>query len=301
MIRFLVVLLIMSISAWAGFHSNWTLFEFEAGYLNIDSTKVCAYDSSCVNCMGGNGLVYYSTLDTDYVVIFQPYLTKIEIYGVLSDTSTYQHPITQVFRYEFMKWQEWGILDMTKDSAQHLLDRNVSDRMDLSAVYLRYRKICDSIPSRCYPNPFFGNAAENYSGYAQFFPQKKTLEDFSLRPEPVVESSSSEEPVSSSSEESSSSSEEPVLSSSEESSSSSEEPVSSSSKAKSSSSSKKKLESREGFRSSDFQNGALKIGSSYRVFDLNGNYLGNGIWKGSFKAEKPVIVLFEDGKSVVFH
>lgn len=273
--KFLALFLFLSVSTWAGMHSDWTKFQFEEGYLKIDTTKICSVDSVYINCMRGKGLSYYSTLDTNYAVIFRTDITKIEIYGMLSPTETYLHTLAQVFRYEFMKWQEWGVLDMTRDSAQHLIDRIMDESADIGATIVVYKKVCDEEPSQCIANYLAGgNSGGISSEDMELLPRNKILGEIPLQSTSVEEKSSSSEllPTSSFSGESSSSLGQESLG----------EPLS----------------VRRASRF--FWVYEAKLGTRYKVFDLNGNFLRDGIWEGTLKAfEKPVIVRFEDGKSVV--
>ena len=53
--------------------------------------------------------------------------------------------------------------------------------------------------------------------------------------------------------------------------------------------------------SAEFLVESVMPGMRYRVFDLNGVYLYDGTWQGSFKAQgKPVLVRFENGQTAVF-
>lgn len=268
--KFLALFLFLSVSTWAGMHSDWTKFQFEEGYLKIDTTKICSVDSVYINCMGGKGLAYYSTLDTNFAVIFRTDITKIEIYGMLSPTETYLHTLAQVFRYEFMKWQEWGVLDMTKDSAQHLIDRIMNESADIGATIVVYKKVCDEEPSQCIANYLAGgNSGGISSEDMAFLPQKKILGEIPSQPVFLENATSS-------------SSDALLSSSSSDASSSSDGPLS------------------LGGAPKIFGVYEAKLGVYYRIFDLNGNFLRDGIWEGTLKAfEKPVIVRFEDGKSVV--
>jgi hypothetical protein len=55
------------------------------------------------------------------------------------------------------------------------------------------------------------------------------------------------------------------------------------------------------FDPATFMAQSVMPGMRYRVFDLNGVYLYDGRWQGSFKAlGKPVLVRFENGQTAVF-
>ena len=126
-----ICILLFTVSSWSVFGVKWASLQFENGYLNIDTTKTCNVDTSYVNCSLEKGHAYYSTLDTDYAVFSNPRIAEIQVYGWIPDSLAtsfvFRHDIKEVLRFEFMKWQEWGILKMTKDSAQNLINRVVDE------------------------------------------------------------------------------------------------------------------------------------------------------------------------------
>lgn len=104
----------------------------EDGFLDVDTTKYCSIDTVYINCMDGTGLAYYSMLDTNFAVFFYA-KSKVLINGTKSAVSfSCQHTISQIFRYEFMKWLEWGLLGISKDSAQFLIDFFVPEESDIA-------------------------------------------------------------------------------------------------------------------------------------------------------------------------
>ena len=163
--------------AWSSVNLVWTKFQFQKGYLEIDSAKICNVDTTYVNCTQDKGLAYYSTLDTSYIVFFNPLITKIELYKILSEDEMplREDKLTKVLRYEFMKWQDWGIVKMTKDSAQHLLDRILPESSNISGSSIVYKKVCDEDPSQCRAQVLWGGSESIPAEDVQRLPQKKVL------------------------------------------------------------------------------------------------------------------------------
>ena len=232
--------LFLAVSAWSNIFSIDAGVSFEKGYLEIDTTKTCNVDTSYINCSLEKGLAYYSTLDTAVAVFFMPRIAKASVYALQSNPNT--RSLTEILRYEFIKWVEWGIIVMTKDSAQRLLDRILPDSLQMNNRHILHKKVCDTDPSQC-PNwgPYGGGLSSGLSDEdAARLPQKKILADTSEKPLRIFE---------------------PVT----------------------------------------FMAPSVVPGMRYRVFDLNGVYLYDGTWQGSFKAQgKPVLVRFENGQTAVF-
>ena len=213
----------------------------EAWYeIEIDTTKTCNVDTSYINCSLEKGLAYYSTLDTAVAVFFMPRIAQASVYALQTAPNT--RSLTEILRYEFIKWVEWGIIVMTKDSAQRLLDRILPDSLQMNNRHILHKKVCDTDPSQC-PNwgPYGGGLSSGLSDEdAARLPQKKVLADTSEKPLRISESA-------------------------------------------------------------EFLVESVMPGMRYRVFDLNGVYLYDGTWQGSFKAlGKPVLVRFENGQTAVF-
>ena len=71
-----------------------------------------------------NGIAYYSTLDTNMVVFVDFDNCSIKIHHTLAGLfirSSY--PLKQILKQEFLNLQEWGVFDISKDSASTLIDR----------------------------------------------------------------------------------------------------------------------------------------------------------------------------------
>lgn len=152
----LCCILFLACLAWSDVNLIWTQFQFEKGYLEVDTAKICNVDTTYINCTQNKGLAYYSTLDTGYAVLFNPLITKAQIFKYLNENEQSDAAagksvqITAVLRYEFMKWQEWGIIKMTKDSAQRLLDRILPESRDIQGRTIIHKKVCDEeSPSSC--------------------------------------------------------------------------------------------------------------------------------------------------------
>ena len=161
--------------AWSNIFSIDAGISFEKGYLNIDTTKTCNVDTSYINCSLENGLAYYSTLDTAVAVFFMPRIAQASVYALQTTPNT--RSLTEILRYEFIKWVEWGIIVMTKDSAQRLLDRVLPDTLQMNNCHIFHKKVCDTDPSQC-PNwgPYGGGLSSGIpEEEANRLPQKKVL------------------------------------------------------------------------------------------------------------------------------
>jgi len=253
----------LAVSAWSSVNLIWTEFQFEKGYLEVDTAKICNVDTTYINCSQDRGLAYYSTMDTTFAVLFNPLITRVQLFKSLNvdeqrqAAAGYDFKMTAVLRYEFMKWQEWGIIKITKDSAQRLLDRILPEARDIQGRKIVHKKVCDEESlSACQGEILWGG-----SGSPDFseddiarLPQKKILADTSAS---VGDSSGTAADTS-----------------------------------------RKPLRI---FEPVTFMVPSVVPGMRYRVFDLNGVYLYDGTWQGSFKAQgKPVLVRFENGQTAVF-
>jgi hypothetical protein len=175
----LACIVFLAASAWSNIFSIDAGISFENGYLNIDTTKTCNVDTSYINCSLENGLAYYSTLDTAVAVFFMPRIAQASVYALQSAPNT--RSLTEILRYEFIKWVEWGIIVMTKDSAQRLLDRVLPDTLHMNNCHIFHKKVCDTDPSQC-PNwgPYGGGLSSGLSDEdAARLPQKKILAESS--------------------------------------------------------------------------------------------------------------------------
>ena len=149
--------------AWSNIFTVSGSLAFERGYLNIDTTKTCNVDTTYISCSMEDGLAYYSTLDTAFAVFFLPrYATGVVTTpSPFTNTVNYSHTFTQVMRYEFMNWVDWGIIVMDKDSAKRLLDRVLPESVNIGSCSIVHKKVCDDDPSLCNPlDMCFGGGAE---------------------------------------------------------------------------------------------------------------------------------------------
>lgn len=162
-------------SAWSVVGLWNTSLQFEKNYLNIDTVKTPNVDTLYLRVWLDYGLAYYSTLDTNCAVFSKPRIPKINIYCWVPHDSLY-YVMAQVLRYEFMNWQKWGILVMSKDSAQKLIDFIVPESSDIVNTDIFFRKECEANPLKCY---YATGAAGGGSGIpaedAGRLPQKKVL------------------------------------------------------------------------------------------------------------------------------
>ena len=180
----LLCIVFLAASAWSSVNLIWTEFQFEKGYLEVDTAKICYVDTTYINCSQDRGLAYYSTMDTTFAVLFNPLITRVQLFKSLNvdeqrqAAAGYDFKMTAVLRYEFMKWQEWGIIKMTKDSAQRLLDRILPEARDVQGRKIIHKKVCDEeMISACQGEILWGG-----SGSPDFseddvarLPQKKVL------------------------------------------------------------------------------------------------------------------------------
>jgi hypothetical protein len=183
----LACVVFLAASAWSNIFSIDAGISFEKGYLDIDTTKTCNVDTSYINCSLENGLAYYSTLDTAVAVFFMPRIAQASVYALQSAPNT--RSLTEILRYEFIKWVEWGIIVMTKDSAQRLLDRILPDSLQMNNRHILHKKVCDTDPSQC-PNwgPYGGGLSSGLSDEdAARLPQKKILADNFEKPLRIFE------------------------------------------------------------------------------------------------------------------
>jgi hypothetical protein len=180
----LMSIVFLAASAWSSVNLIWTEFQFEKGYLEVDTAKICNVDTTYINCSQDRGLAYYSTMDTTFAVLFNPLITRVQLFKSLNvdeqrqAAAGYDFKMTAVLRYEFMKWQEWGIIKMTKDSAQRLLDRILPESRDVQGRKIIHKKVCDEeMLSACQGEILWGGSGS--PGFSEDdvarLPQKKVL------------------------------------------------------------------------------------------------------------------------------
>mgnify|MGYP003293036409 FL=1 len=272
----LCCILFFACLAWSDVNLIWTQFQFEKGYLKVDTAKICNVDTTYISCTQNKGLAYYSTLDTGYAVLFNPLIMKAQILKYLDENEQREAAagrgvkITAVLRYEFMKWQEWGIIKMAKDSAQRLIDRILPESKDIQGRTIIHKKVCDEeSPLSCQGEALWGGSGSPglTEEDAARLPQKKILAESATS---VPADTSAKIPVD-------------------------EQPGDTTSAAEDS------LGNPLRFTKAVPLAGSVTQGMQYRVFDMNGIYLYEDRWQGSIKAlGRPVIVRFGNGLTKVF-
>ena len=274
----------LAASAWSSVNLIWTEFQFEKGYLEVDTAKICNVDTTYINCSQDRGLAYYSTMDTTFAVLFNPLITRVQLFKSLNvdeqrqAAAGYDFKMTAVLRYEFMKWQEWGIIKITKDSAQRLLDRILPETRDVQGRKIIHKKVCDEeMLSACQGEILWGGSGSPSFSEEDIarLPQKKFLAESST---PVPADTSAKTPVG-------------------------EQPTDSvvaqpndSVGVTTPDSTDKPL-----FISRGAPVGGSLLGLRYSEFDVNGVFIRSGIWQGSLKATGSTrVVRFENGLTAVF-
>ena len=280
----LMSIVFLAASAWSSVNLIWTEFQFEKGYLEVDTAKICNVDTTYINCSQDRGLAYYSTMDTTFAVLFNPLITRVQLFKSLNvdeqrqAAAGYDFKMTAVLRYEFMKWQEWGIIKITKDSAQRLLDRILPETRDVQGRKIIHKKVCDEeMLSACQGEILWGGSGSPSFSEEDIarLPQKKFLAESST---PVPADTSAKTPVG-------------------------EQPTDSvvaqpndSVGVTTPDSTDKPL-----FISRGAPVGGSLLGLRYSEFDVNGVFIRSGIWQGSLKATGSTrVVRFENGLTAVF-
>ena len=263
-------------SAWSAVGVWWANLQFEKGYLNIDSSKVLAVDTLYVNYAPEQGLAYYSTLDTNCAVFSEPHVPKIRIYCMSLPDSLY-YVMARVMRYEFMNWQSWGVLNMSKDSAQTLIEKIISGDARIINTDIVFKKKCEDNPLTCYFQSGAGGGASGGIPEEDFarLPQKKILAESSVL---VQADTSAKDPVG-------------------------EQPKDSAGVQQGDSANVTTPDSTEKplFVSRGAPVGGSLLGLRYSEFDVNGVFIRSGIWQGSLKATGSTrVVRFENGKTAIF-
>ena len=280
----LMSIVFLAASAWSSVNLIWTEFQFEKGYLEVDTAKICNVDTTYINCSQDRGLAYYSTMDTTFAVLFNPLITRVQLFKSLNvdeqrqAAAGYDFKMTAVLRYEFMKCQEWGIIKITRDSAQRLLDRILPETRDVQGRKIIHKKVCDEeMLSACQGEILWGGSGSPSFSEEDMarHPQKKFLAESST---PVPADTSAKTPVG-------------------------EQPTDSvvaqpndSVGVTTPDSTDKPL-----FISRGAPVGGSLLGLRYSEFDVNGVFIRSGIWQGSLKATGSTrVVRFENGLTAVF-
>ena len=147
-----------------------TDLKFDKGYISLDFGESCS--KSFINCIDSiyiwdsttifTGIAYYSTLDTNYAVFVNFEENEIIMHRIsCRSQSVNDLPVKDILRNEFLKLQEWGVAQLTKDSAEHLIDRMIanmtSDSYDIVGVFYTHGIICDTLWD-CVGSPVDGGA-----------------------------------------------------------------------------------------------------------------------------------------------
>lgn len=275
-------LVFLAVSAWSAVGDQWTELVFQEGFLDIDSTVSPNVDTVYVSIWHNkvDAYAYYSTLDTNYMVFSDPRTASIRVYCTVPADSVFTsfkfpHSLTEVLRYEFMKWHEWGFLGITKDSAQRLIDLIVPDSLDVRFYRIFYGQNCLSDPASCRSRTSVNGGGGTVQDDFSLLPQKKILAESA---EPASVDTSAKIPVD-------------------------EQPKDSAGVQEGDSANVTTPDSTEKplFISREAPvNGSL-LGLRYSEFDVNGVFIRSGIWQGSLKATGSTrIVRFENGKTAIF-
>ncbi len=275
-------LVFLAVSAWSAVGDQWTELVFQEGFLDIDSTVSPNVDTVYVSIWHNkvDAYAYYSTLDTNYMVFSDPRTASIRVYCTVPADSVFTsfkfpHSLTEVLRYEFMKWHEWGFLGITKDSAQRLIDLIVPDSLDVRFYRIFYGQNCLSDPASCRSRTSVNGGGGTVQDDFSLLPQKKILAESST---PVPADTSAKTPVG----------EQPTDSVVAQ----PNDPVG----VTTPDSTDKPL-----FISRGAPVGGSLLGLRYSEFDANGVFIRSGIWQGSLKATGSTrIVRFENGKTAIF-
>lgn len=275
-------LVFLAVSAWSAVGDQWTELVFQEGFLDIDSTVSPNVDTVYVSIWHNkvDAYAYYSTLDTNYMVFSDPRTASIRVYCTVPADSVFTsfkfpHSLTEVLRYEFMKWHEWGFLGITKDSAQRLIDLIVPDSLDVRFYRIFYGQNCLSDPASCRSRTSVNGGGGTVQDDFSLLPKKKILAESA---EPASVDTSAKDPVG-------------------------EQPKDSAGVQEGDSANVTTPDSTEKplFISREAPvNGSL-LGLRYSEFDVSGVFIRSGIWQGSLKATGSTrIVRFENGKTAIF-
>lgn len=151
-----------------------TQLEFEPNYLAFNFGKTCSLNY--INCVTDEfgplyGFAYYSTLDTNFAVFVNIYASRITIFNIHTGSFFEERDITlsQILKQEFINLQEWGVVNISKDSASSLIDRMVYNmlecKVDMEDIYnandmiseYTYIALCDTF--ECCAEPTDGGTA----------------------------------------------------------------------------------------------------------------------------------------------
>ena len=146
-----------------------TELQFAQDYLSFDFGESCS--KKFIQCSDSvqinddvvfNGIAYYSSLDTNFVVFVDFDASAIIIHYVHSGAFIeYEYPLKDILKQEFIHLQEWKVIQLSKDSAEHLIDRMIanmtSDSYDIVGVFYTHGIFCDTLWD-CGASPVDGGA-----------------------------------------------------------------------------------------------------------------------------------------------
>jgi len=121
-----------------------TQLEFGLNYIAFNFGKTCSLNY--INCVTDEygplyGFAYYSTLDTNFAVFVNVYASRITIFNVHTGPFFEERSVSlsQILKQEFINLQEWDVVNISKDSASHLIDRIVYNmlecKVDMADIY----------------------------------------------------------------------------------------------------------------------------------------------------------------------
>lgn len=161
-----------------------TELELDYEYLPFQKGRACS--NPFVNCIfdttvGFSGIAYYSTLDTTFAVFIRTLhrstITIFSIYPSITLPST-ETKLKDILKKEFMNLQDWGVINISKDSASILINKIIFEMLggkcnwkdaddsvmamnadiDFPNIGSHYRKdFCDSF--NCCSEPIDGGTA----------------------------------------------------------------------------------------------------------------------------------------------
>ena len=133
-----------------------TKLRFAPDYLSFEFGESCS--KKFIQCSDSvyidqyfvfNGIAYYSSVDTNFVVFVNFTTNDIIIHSVQPCVGClFGDPLEVILKQEFLNLQEWGVVQLTKDSAQSLIDRMIEimscGSYSIDGVYHYQDLFCDT-------------------------------------------------------------------------------------------------------------------------------------------------------------
>ena len=133
-----------------------TKLRFAPDYLSFEFGESCS--KKFIQCSDSvqidddvvfNGIAFYSSVDTNFVVFVDFTTNDIIIHSVQPCTGClFGDPLDVILKQEFLNLQEWGVVQLTKDSAQSLIDRMIEIMScgcySIDGVYHYQDMFCDT-------------------------------------------------------------------------------------------------------------------------------------------------------------